>query len=143
MDSLSFTVYGTPKPAGSKRGFMVGGKVRITDANPKSRSWKNQVAQVAGETMANREIFDGPLIVTMRFYSLRPKGHYKASGGLSAKGRRTPYPAIRPDVLKLARGVEDALTGVCYRDDAQIVGEKLYKRYGEPERVEIVIEEMG
>ena len=92
MGSLSFTVYGKAMPAGSKRGFMVGGKVRITDANPKSRPWKNQVAQVAGEAMEGRELFDGPLLVTMRFYSTRPKSHYKATGGLSAKGRRTPYP---------------------------------------------------
>jgi Holliday junction resolvase RusA-like endonuclease len=44
---------------------------------------------------------------------------------------------VKPDVLKLARAVEDALTGILYRDDAQIVTEVLRKRYGDPPRVEI------
>ena len=35
-----------------------------------------------------------------------------------------------PDVLKLARGVEDALTGIVWRDDAQIVNESLNKVVG-------------
>jgi len=35
-------------------------------------------------------------------------------------------------VLKLARAVEDALTGVIWADDAQIVDEVIRKRYGRP-----------
>lgn len=141
-DILHLTVYGTPMPAGSKKAFSGGGKAWVTDANPKSRPWKNQVAQVAGEVMAGRPLLDGPLRATFIFYARRPNGHYKGSGGLSAKGKRTPLPVTRPDVLKLARGVEDALSGVVYRDDAQIVDETLLKRYGEPERVEITVEEL-
>jgi Holliday junction resolvase RusA-like endonuclease len=45
-------------------------------------------------------------------------------------------------VLKLARAVEDALTGVVWRDDAEIVAEGLAKLYGTPERVEISITEV-
>jgi len=37
------------------------------------------------------------------------------------------------------RAVEDALKGVVYVDDAQIVSELLDKRWGEPARVEVVI----
>jgi Holliday junction resolvase RusA-like endonuclease len=142
--SLRVVVYGSPKPAGSKRAFKWQAKdgrsgVSVTDANPKAKGWKGQVAQVVGEKMAGRELFDGPLALTLHFYVARPRGHFGKSG-LSAKGRRTPYPAVRPDVLKLARGVEDAMSGVVYRDDAQIVVERLVKEYGEPERVEIVVE---
>lgn len=39
-----------------------------------------------------------------------------------------------PDVLKLARGVEDALTGIVWRDDAQIVNESLSKVVVAPPR---------
>lgn len=48
-------------------------------------------------------------------------------------------PATRPDVLKLARCAEDSLTGIVWRDDAQIVEEHLFKYWGEPARVEIEI----
>jgi Holliday junction resolvase RusA-like endonuclease len=145
--ALHVVVYGSSKPAGSKRAFRWKAKdgrsgVSVTDANPKARGWKEQIAQVVGEEMAGRELLDGPLSLRLRFVVARPKGHFGANG-LNAKGRRTPYPAVRPDVLKLARGVEDAMSGVAYRDDALIVTEVLEKRYGEPERVEITLHEMG
>ena len=138
---MKITVYGSAKPAGSKRAFVIGGKARITDANKNSKPWKMQVAQHAGEAMQTEgtALFDGPLRVVFTFYVARPKGHFKKDGTLSAAGRRQPYPAVKPDVLKLARGVEDALSGVVYRDDAQIVDEHLKKRYGTPERVEIEV----
>jgi Holliday junction resolvase RusA-like endonuclease len=53
------------------------------------------------------------------------------------------YPTGRPDVLKLARACEDALTGVIWRDDAQIVVERLYKDWGEPARVLVEIEQLA
>ena len=140
--AVKFTVYGTPKPAGSKRAFVMKGRAIVTDANPKSRPWKNQVAQVAGETMNGTSVLDGPLSVGMRFYVARPKGHY-GKNGLNAAGRRNPFPAKKPDVLKLARGVEDAMSGVVYRDDAQIVDEHLTKEWGTPERVEIEVWELA
>jgi Holliday junction resolvase RusA-like endonuclease len=38
--------------------------------------------------------------------------------------------------------VEDALSGVTYRDDAQIVDERLRKHFGEPARVVITLTPM-
>ena len=146
---VRFTVYGTPMPAGSKSAFRWKAKdgrsgVSVTDANPKSKPWKNQVAQVAGEHMAGRGgLLDGPLHLTLRFYRARPKGHFKKNGDLSAAGRRKPYPDVKPDTTKLVRGVEDALTGVIWRDDNQVVGQEAFKLYGEPERVEVEVRGMA
>jgi hypothetical protein len=36
---------------------------------------------------------------------------------------------VRPDLLKVARAVEDSLSGVAFADDAAIVVEHLVKRY--------------
>lgn len=141
---MQFTVYGKPEPAGSKRGFPFKRKdggigVAISDANPKSRDWKNAVSSAA------KDAYDGPLIcgpisVKFHFYLPRPKGHF------GTKGLRPSAPkhiTTKPDVLKLARAVEDALTGIIWRDDSQIVDELLYKSYGEPARVEIVIDDLA
>lgn len=133
--TLAFTVHGSPQPAGSKRAFFRGGRAIVVDANKKTRPWKDQVAQIAGEAMAGRELMRGPIWLILRFYVRRPKGHFGKRGLLDSAPR---FPATKPDVLKLARGVEDALSGVCYVDDAQIVSEELWKEYG-PERVEIEI----
>jgi Holliday junction resolvase RusA-like endonuclease len=49
---------------------------------------------------------------------------------LNAAGRRQPYPTSRPDLLKHIRALEDALTGVVWRDDSQIIEQHLEKRWG-------------
>ena len=51
------------------------------------------------------------------------------------------HPTTRPDVLKLARAIEDSLTGVLWHDDSQIVSEHLRKHYGEPARVVVTVQE--
>lgn len=144
---LSFVVYGDPKPAGSKRAFRWAAKdgrqgVSIADANPNSKGWKQEVARAAAFLMASHlGILEGPLRLTLGFYRIRPKAHYKRDGKtLSKKGLAEPYPTAPPDVLKLARGVEDSLSKVVYRDDKQIVDEHLTKDWGVPARVEIKIE---
>jgi crossover junction endodeoxyribonuclease RusA len=47
--------------------------------------------------------------------------------------RREPYPAKKPDVDKLLRAVCDALSGIAFIDDAQIVAIGGTKRWLDPE----------
>lgn len=155
--TISFTVLGEARPAGSKRAFALrhrdgslvtrpGGSpvINVTDDNKDSRNWKAAVAWSAREAVGSGfALLRGPLEVTLTFHRPRPKGHFKESGGLSKKGRESIAPTSKPDVLKLARGAEDALTGVIYADDAQIVAEHLKKMWGEPARLEVTITEIG
>ena len=151
---IRFTVYGKSQSAGSKRAMPIyrnapgGGKQLVTrangspmivvvDDNPKSKDWKNAVACEARKAYRG-ELLDGALSVEFTFYRPRPKGHY-GTKGLNKKGLASGHPTTKPDVLKLARAVEDALTNVIWIDDAQIVDERLRKVWGEPARVEIVI----
>lgn len=135
---ITFTVPGLAEPAGSKRAFLhkTTGKVIVTDANKKSGPWKAEVAAAAAAAMNGGLLIDGPITLALLFYIPRPKGHFGKKG---LRPSAPNYPSIRPDLLKLARGVEDALSGVCYRDDAQIVSEYLRKIYGEPARCDIRI----
>lgn len=137
---MRFTIYGQAEPAGSKRAFVVKGKARVTDANRKSAPWKQEVASKGAEQMAGRPLYEGALAVTFAIYVPRPQGHYGKKGLLPSARL---YPTVKPDLLKLARGLEDALTGICWRDDSQIVVEHLYKQYGEPARVEVEIREIA
>jgi Holliday junction resolvase RusA-like endonuclease len=148
--TVSFTVHGKPEPAGSKRGFVRGGRVVVTDANVKSRPWKALVTDAAIQAMtvrhssfdvefdSLREPLEGPLSVQFLFHVARPKGHQGAKG---LRPSAPPYPITRPDLLKLARGVEDALTGIVYHDDSQIIEEVLVKGYGRP-GVHITVEQL-
>lgn len=142
MSELVFIVYGTAAPAGSKRvvpaGGRAGGRPIVIDDSKRSTPWKRDVAKEAAAAMLGRPLLEGAIALQLRFYLPRPKGHYGVRGVLPSAPH---YPIVRPDVLKLARGVEDALTGIVWRDDAQIVIEALVKRYGDPARVEVTVME--
>ena len=150
MSTYSFVVYGKPEPAGSKKGFPIkrpGGAtgVAIVDANPKAKGWQRAVSEEARQTVlpALAGLLTGALAVTMRFYVQRPQGHYGSGKNAGVVKRSSPArPTTKPDVLKLARGVEDACTSVIWGDDAQIVSETLEKHYGARPRVEVEIVEL-
>lgn len=145
---IRFTVYGKAEPAGSKSAWVPtnkqgepfrspGGRiaVNIVDANPRAKAWKKTVA-IAGSAAYHGVLLDGPLAVKFTFYVERPKYHFGTGKNAEIVKASSPaYPAVAPDVLKLTRGAEDALTGVIWTDDALIVREvieKFYADHGEP-----------
>jgi Holliday junction resolvase RusA-like endonuclease len=148
---LAFEVVGHPEPAGSKRTVpnspdwrrRPGVTWKVLDANPNADSWKKVVAATARGAMLKHRIavIEGPVWISMVFLVHRPKVHFRADGvTLSAEGARHLYPTKKPDALKLARAVEDALTGIVYVDDAVIVSESLRKQFTVgPEGVQIVV----
>lgn len=141
MQPIHFTVFGDPKTAGSKRAFYNAQLKRalITDANAHARDWKEQVVSAAMDALQIWELLRGPLVVSFRFVRVRPASHFNGRGELNKKGRESVAPDTRPDALKLARCAEDALTGVLWKDDAQIVREVLSKEWGEPARLEVTV----
>lgn len=137
--SVSFVVYGIAQPAGSKRGFVKAGRVVITDASAKSRPWKAQVSDAAAQA-SDGPLLAGPLTLTVDFYLPRPKGHIGVKG---VRPSAPAYPIVKPDTTKLLRAVEDALTGIVWRDDAQVVEQTVRKMYGEPARAEISVDRLA
>ena len=138
---LNLTVYGRPQPAGSKRAFVnrSTGKVSVVDASKGSRPWKQEVTATALEAWGPHAIAEqGPVVLDLRFFLARPKGHYRTGKNAHLLKASAPeYPTGKPDTLKLTRAVEDALTGLAYKDDAQVVHQVASKHYGSPERCEI------
>lgn len=131
-NQITFTVLGKPEPAGSKRAFVnpKTGKAIVTDANAKSKPWKQEVAARAHEAMQGRSVMTGPLHMTLVFRVARPKGHYGSGRNAGTLKQSAPlFPTSKPDVTKLVRGVEDAMTGVVYRDDAQVHWQNARKVY--------------
>lgn len=147
MTGLSFTVYGVAAPAGSKRALPAGGRPGarpiIVDDSKRSRPWKRDVAQAAGVAMnvnGANGLLVGPLALTVVFHVPRPKGHYR-TGRYEGEIRSSApdWPTVKPDMTKLLRAVEDACTGIVWRDDAQIVQQTATKRYGAPARCEVTV----
>jgi Holliday junction resolvase RusA-like endonuclease len=138
--SLTFCVWGHPEPAGSKRALPrkgAPGQFVVIDDNPKSKSWKRVVATMGAHfrDRAHYPIIEQAVGIRVTFLRERPKYHFRANGALRPEA--PDYPDTKPDTTKLLRGVEDALTGVLWNDDAQIVDQHVYKRWSAREGVEI------
>jgi len=148
VSAVEFVVYGRPATAGSKRAFAIRlgdgrftGRVAVTDDSTRTKSWQATVASAALE--ASSGCSRGPLRLALAFYLHRPRHHYGTGRNSSRVRESAPArPSVRPDLLKLTRAVEDALTGVLWHDDAQVCEELLSKHYAEidePERVRVKI----
>jgi Holliday junction resolvase RusA-like endonuclease len=120
---ISFTVYGNPAPKGSMKAFMRPGcKFPIvTHDNTRTRPWSEAVKWAAKEQVKGDEIAipEGPIQIDVQFYMPRPKSCPKFAH----------YHTKRPDLDKLLRCVEDALTGIVWKDDAQVCSVTTAKFY--------------
>lgn len=112
-------VLGTPGPQGSKK--LVGrdrkGRGILVESSAKVKPWREAVKWAAIESryrpdhMPDAPTMRGPLEVSMVFTLARPKSAKK--GALADK---------RPDLSKLIRSTEDALTDAgAWEDDARVV----------------------
>ena len=135
--TTSFWVPGIPKPGGSKRGFYSAKlkRVIITDACKDNKDWKNSVSMNANSHFPNGPL-QGPLEVHFEFHIPRPKGHFGKKG---VRPSAPQYPAVRPDCTKLIRSTEDALTGIAWDDDSQIVTQLGTKRYSQKAGAQITV----
>jgi len=122
-------VRGLPKPAGSKRVFLVGKDRRpvVTDDCKGGPDWRASVQHAIARVHRGAPLL-GPLELSLYFTVPRPSGHLGRRG---LRPSAPPYPARKPDVTKLVRAVEDAATGLLWHDDAQIVTQAAAKRYGD------------
>lgn len=113
---------GQPIQQGSMRAF----NNRIVHNKTKElTAWRNQVALHA--VAAGLRPFDGAVGITLKFFYNRPKTVSRA------------LPTVPPDLDKQIRSILDALTGVAYKDDGQVVSIQATKEYGLP-GVEIAVE---
>lgn len=145
--SITFFVPGVPKPGGSKRGFPFRRKngrlgVRMTDDSRYGPAWRRTVQAFAVAARVGPPL-KGPLRLTMIFDMPRPRSHYgtgRNADTLKASARE--YPTTKPDLTKILRSTEDALTGILWVDDAQVVATEVRKRYADPSGVSVIVATM-
>lgn len=126
MTAYSFQVRGTPVTQGSKRGFVVKGRVVLTESGgQRHKDWRSRLASAAQDACGDAPMLDGPISVRLDFRVQKPAS--------APKKRRTwPTAARSGDADKLARCCLDAFTGVLFKDDAQVTQLVVHKDYGDP-----------
>jgi len=86
-------------------------------------------------------ILDGPLEMTVLAFFPIPKSASKSAKNSMILGGT--FPTRKPDADNLLKVFMDALSGLAYRDDAQIVSVMLDKRYSENPHAEVKITAPG
>jgi Holliday junction resolvase RusA-like endonuclease len=113
------------------------------ESEKRIKSWMNTVRNAAQLAYGAQMPIAGPVAVEMTFFRKRPDNQVGTGRNAGVVKEWAPrYPIVYPDVLKLARGIEDAMTGVVYLDDAQIVEERTLKLFTSPgtePRVEVTV----
>lgn len=134
---ISFFVPGIAKTAGSKRAIPFEKSdgslgVRVIDDNPKTKGWMADVKHYAGQAMAGQRtsLVEGPVAVEVTFFLLRPDAHFGTGKNAALLKPSAPeYPTKKPDLTKLWRAAEDALKGIVWKDDSQVVWQNTRKAY--------------
>lgn len=133
---ISFTIPGKPVAQGRPRAARRGNRIMMYDPKP-SKDYKEYVAKIAKE-YAPEEPTEAALGVQMKIYREIPKSTTKKDRKLINEGLKRPI--VRPDTDNYTKAILDALNGIIYKDDSQIVDLKASKYYSDDPRVEIKIE---
>lgn len=129
------TIVGKPAPFSAPARVIPGkhGKpIAQHFAAPKHKAWQGRVIDAFAGLAPPGDLWEGAVWLEMRLY--RPKPSSAADDPRRCKNdksaARAVLPACRPDILKVARTTEDALSGVLFKDDGQVIEERFGERYG-------------
>jgi Holliday junction resolvase RusA-like endonuclease len=123
---MEIIVYGKPSPQGSKKyvGKNSKGAGIILNTSPGLIPWRNEVCLAAErelDRIGRPAPFSGPVQVIYVFTFMRPKS--------TSRSKRL-HPSVAPDLSKIVRATEDALTDAgVWKDDALVVDFMARKRY--------------
>lgn len=131
--SVAFEVPGNPRGKGSPRAGMIGGHARIfTDS--KTRAELIAIRVVAAAAMQGRPPYEGPVVLRLCAYRTIPAGWSGKKRAAAIAGQLVPI--TKPDYSNYAK-MEDGITGIVWRDDAQVVTAVIHKRFSDRPRLVI------
>ena len=131
VETITFMVLGEPTPEGSTRAYYIKSLDRTvtTHQNKKGlQAWRNRIATEAQRALEGREWTcdtASAYAVSVEFVLSRPP---------SVPIHKRLRPTVKPDIDKLVRAINDALTGILFVDDCQVVSMTMSKEYGNEKR---------
>ena len=129
---MDFTVEGLPIAKGRPRVTRNG-----TYTPAKTKNYEKAV-QLHFNNQYKGDPLEGPLRITIDFYMYIPKNVSKRRRKL--KNDKELLPTKKPDFDNLTKSITDALNGLAYKDDNQIVEAHIYKYYSDDPKAVVKIE---
>lgn len=137
MTVLSFSLNGAPRGQGRPRAAVRGSHASVYKATP-DRKYEDSIRKAAAKIMDGRDPLEGPVSLSLRFRLPIPKSYNKRVRASMLAGE-TP-PTTKPDLSNMVKAIEDALNGVAFVDDSQVVRSFQTKIYAEQPGVDVRIE---
>lgn len=137
---VCFVVPGKPIGKGRPRaGRSFGGHVRLYTPE-KTVSYESTVRLFGAQAMAGHAPLEGPVALGLDI-------DYEVPASWSRKKREAALsgelrPTSKPDIDNVAKAVGDALNGVVWRDDVQVVTLYANKRYAQAPGVTVRVTEL-
>lgn len=134
--NMIFEVLGKPQGKGRPRFSTVNGHA-IAYTPAATKDYENAIRTVYQSQCGEK--FDGPVSVVITADFDIPKSTKASDKEAMLKGWISP--TKKPDADNIAKIVLDALNGIAYNDDAQVVELTVRKRYSEIARITVQISE--
>lgn len=139
MTAITIVVPGNPVGKGRPRAFQTRGPRRTIRMHTpeKTRNYEQTIALAGREAMQGRDPLGGPVSIQLSIFMPIPASWSKSKREAAAAGGVMPI--TKPDASNVLKAVEDALNGIAYIDDSQIIDARISKRYSHEPRIEIAI----
>lgn len=136
--TVTFIVYGIPVPKARPRFRRIGNFVSTYTA-AKTKTYEDSVREAARSAMGSSEPLETPVSVYCYIRCPIPASYSKKRKQACLDGIEKP--THRPDADNTFKSVSDAMNGIVYKDDSQIINIHITKVYAETPAVEVLVAE--
>ena len=135
---VTFSVDGDP--VGKQRArYAKRGNYVQTYTPDKTRNYESLIKEAAIQAMGSNEILETPVNLYLYIRVPIPKSYSKKR--LEACLNGSEKPIKKPDASNVLKSVEDAMNGVVYKDDSQIVNIHVTKVYASQSGIDVCVKE--
>jgi Holliday junction resolvase RusA-like endonuclease len=141
VDEIIFTIPGEPVAQGRPKFTTRSGYPKAYDPQ-KSKDYKLYLRFAIGQTgVVPKHLLTAPLSVCISIFKSVPSSYSKRNKIAAEMGDLRP--TTKPDVDNYGKAILDALNGLIWADDAQVVELTIVKWYSSTPRVEVKISEVA
>ena len=133
---IEFVIPGPAVGKGRPRIGKVGAFARLYTPE-KTVSYESLVAAQAYAAMFGQPLLEGAVDVRMLIVCQVPASWSQRKQAEALAGR--VFPTSKPDIDNVEKAIFDAMNGVVWKDDVQVVDVIKSKRYGAAPRVEVTV----
>jgi Holliday junction resolvase RusA-like endonuclease len=139
MEAISFIIPGQPVAKGRPR-FSTAGRFPRAFTPAKTANYTAWCKSCAADAMAGRPLMTGPVWLSLNMYFETPSSWSKWKREAAITG--AVRPTGKPDIDNVLKAIKDAMNGIVWKDDSQVVEVDCEKAYDAEPHVMVRVQEL-